>query len=53
MKMKKRVLYVSQEITPYTGETEMGDVASLLPQRTQESGSFLQKISQICQLIDL
>ena len=42
MKMKKRVLYVSQEITPYTGETEMGDVASLLPQRTQESGKDIR-----------
>jgi len=40
--MKKRVLYVSQEITPYTGETEMGDVASLLPQRTQESGKDIR-----------
>ena len=35
---KKRVLYVSQEIVPYTGETTMGEVSSLLPQKTQESG---------------
>ncbi|KRO64788.1 MAG: glycogen synthase [Cryomorphaceae bacterium BACL11 MAG-121128-bin16] len=33
---KKRVLYVSQEINPYTGETTMGGVANLLPQKTQE-----------------
>ena len=48
---KKRVLYVSQEITPYTGETTMGEVASLLPQRTQESGKdirmFLPKFGAI------
>jgi hypothetical protein len=30
---KKRVLYVSQEINPYTGETSMGGVANLLPQK--------------------
>jgi len=39
---KKRVLYVSQEIVPYTGETTMGDVASLLPQKTQESGKDIR-----------
>jgi len=39
---KKRVLYVSQEITPYTGETEMGSVASFLPQKTQESGKDIR-----------
>ncbi|MBT5615172.1 MAG: glycogen/starch synthase [Flavobacteriales bacterium] len=39
---KKRVLYVSQEIVPYTGETSMGDVASLLPQKTQESGKDIR-----------
>ena len=33
---KKRILYVSQEINPYTGETTMGGVANLLPQKTQE-----------------
>jgi len=48
---KKRVLYVSQEITPYTGETTMGEVASLLPQRTQERGKdirmFLPKFGVI------
>ena len=48
---KKRVLYVSQEIVPYTGETTMGEVASLLPQKTQESGKdirmFLPKFGAI------
>ena len=48
---KKRVLYVSQEIVQYTGETTMGEVASLLPQKTQESGKdirmFLPKFGTI------
>ena len=48
---KKRVLYVSQEIVPYTGETAMGEVASLLPQKTQENGKdirmFLPKFGNI------
>ncbi len=48
---KKRVLYVSQEIVPYTGETTMGKVASLLPQKTQENGKdirmFLPKFGAI------
>tara|TARA_B100001758_G_C18349928_1_gene579256 strand:+ start:466 stop:1302 length:837 start_codon:yes stop_codon:yes gene_type:complete len=39
---KSRVLYVSQEIVPYTGETKMGEVASLLPQRTQERGKDIR-----------
>ncbi|MEC7863479.1 MAG: glycogen/starch synthase [Bacteroidota bacterium] len=39
---KKRVLYVSQEINPYTGETKMGEVANLLPQKTQESGKDIR-----------
>ena len=39
---KKRVLYVSQEINPYTGETIMGDVGNLLPQKTQESGKDIR-----------
>ena len=39
---KPRVLYVSQEITPYTGETSMGDVGSFLPQKTQESGKDIR-----------
>ena len=48
---KKRVLYISQEIAPYTGETKMGEVAALLPQKTQESGKdirmFLPKFGNI------
>jgi starch synthase len=39
---KKRVLYVSQEINPYTGETVMGEVANLLPQKTQEEGKDIR-----------
>ena len=39
---KKRVLYVSQEINPYTGETIMGGIANLLPQRTQEDGKDIR-----------
>ena len=39
---KKKVLYVSQEITPYTGETEMGEIASLLSQKIQESGNDIR-----------
>ena len=35
---KKRILYVSQEISPYTGETPMGDISSVLPQHMQEQG---------------
>jgi len=48
---KKRVLYISQEIAPYTGETIMGEAAALLPQKTQESGKdirmFLPKFGSI------
>ena len=40
--MKNRVLYVSQEITPYTGDTEMGNISSLLPQKTQENGKDIR-----------
>jgi starch synthase len=44
-------LYISQEIAPYTGETKMGEVAALLPQKTQESGKdirmFLPKFGNI------
>ena len=39
---KKRVLYVSQEINPYTGDTIMGGVANLLPQKTQENGKDIR-----------
>ena len=48
---KKRVLYISQEIAPYTGDTTMGEAAALLPQKTQESGKdirmFLPKFGSI------
>ena len=40
--MKKRVLYVSQEISPYTGDTAMGHIASLLAQKTQENGKDIR-----------
>jgi starch synthase len=36
------VLYVSQEIDPYTGESTMGGVANLLPQKTQETGKDIR-----------
>ena len=39
---KKRVLYVSQEIFPYTNETKMGVMGSALPQITQESGKDIR-----------
>ncbi|MDB9895385.1 MAG: glycogen/starch synthase [Flavobacteriales bacterium] len=39
---KKRVLYVSQEIFPYTNETKMGVMGSSLPQITQESGKDIR-----------
>ena len=39
---KKRVLYVSQEINPYTGETDMGEISSILPQKIQESGKDIR-----------
>ena len=48
---KKKILYVSQEITPYTEETTMAQVSSILPQKTQESGKdiriFLPKFGTI------
>ena len=39
---KQKILYVSQEISPYTGETKMGEIASILPQKTQESGNDIR-----------
>ncbi len=39
---KKRVLYVSQEINPYTGETAMGEISNVLPQKTQENGKDIR-----------
>ena len=48
---KERILYISQEIAPYTGETTMGEVGALLPQKTQENGKdirmFLPKFGSI------
>ena len=40
--MKKRVLYVCQEISPYTGDTNMGNLAGILPQKIQESGNDIR-----------
>tara|TARA_B100001093_G_C26860639_1_gene1030104 strand:+ start:47680 stop:48513 length:834 start_codon:yes stop_codon:yes gene_type:complete len=39
---KQKILYVSQEISPYTGETTMGEIASILPQKTQEIGNDIR-----------
>ncbi len=36
---QKRILYISQEITPYLDETPMGIFSRWLPQRIQENGS--------------
>ena len=35
---KKRILYISQEITPYLPESEMSGIARYLPQGVQEKG---------------
>ncbi|MCE4566070.1 glycogen/starch synthase [Maribellus sp. CM-23] len=35
---KKRILYISQEITPYLPESEMSETARYLPQGVQERG---------------
>ena len=34
----KRILYISQEITPYLPETEMSEISRYLPQGVQERG---------------
>jgi starch synthase len=39
---KPRVLFVSQEITPFLEETPMGYVARYLPQKTQEKGKEIR-----------
>ena len=39
---KHKILYVSLQISPYTGETKMGEIASILPQKTQESGNDIR-----------
>ncbi|QGY44407.1 glycogen synthase [Maribellus comscasis] len=35
---KKKILYISQEITPYLPETEMSEISRYLPQGVQERG---------------
>jgi starch synthase len=35
---KKKILYISQEITPYLPESEMSEIARYLPQGIQEKG---------------
>ena len=35
---KKRILYISQEITPYLPESEMSEISRYLPQGVQEKG---------------
>lgn len=35
---KKKILYISQEITPYLPETEMSEISRYLPQGVQEKG---------------
>ena len=42
MKQKTRVLYVSQEITPYLDETPMGHIGRYLPQGIQEKGKEIR-----------
>ena len=40
--MAKRILYISQEITPYLPETEMSTIARNLPQGIQERGKEIR-----------
>lgn len=42
MKKKARVLFISQEITPYLPETHIGKIARALPQGTQERGKEIR-----------
>jgi starch synthase len=42
MNKKARVLYVSQEITPYLDETPMGHIGRYLPQGIQEKGKEIR-----------
>lgn len=42
MKKKARVLYISQEITPYLSESHIGKIARNLPQGTQERGKEIR-----------
>jgi len=51
MKKKQRILYVSQEITPYLPEGEMANIGRYLPQGIQEQGreirTFMPKYGAI------
>ena len=51
MKKKARILFVSQEITPYLDETPMGKIGRHLPQGIQERGreirTFMPKFGNI------
>jgi starch synthase len=40
--MKQKILFVTQEITPYLPETEMSKIGRYLPQGIQESGSEIR-----------
>ncbi len=42
MKNKSKILFVSQEITPYLKETKMGKIGRYLPQGIQESGKEMR-----------
>ena len=42
MKKKPRVLFVSQEVTPYLDETPMGLIGRHLPQGIQERGKEIR-----------
>ena len=48
---KQRILYVSQEITPYLPESEMSNIGRHLPQGIQERGreirTFMPKYGSI------
>ncbi len=39
---KKKILYISQEITPYLPETEMSEISRYLPQGVQERGKEIR-----------
>tara|TARA_B110000263_G_scaffold189034_1_gene166679 strand:+ start:5431 stop:6258 length:828 start_codon:yes stop_codon:yes gene_type:complete len=39
---KKKILYVSQEISPYMNQSNMGDLSSALPQLMQENGKDIR-----------
>lgn len=39
---KSKILYISQEISPYTPETRMSSIGSRLPQKIQENGKDIR-----------